>query len=241
MFKQRNKMNKYNFKFKQWFVFVTLFFLVFTCFLPFSVLAQDSDGDGYSDEEEIRAGYSPYNKEQVEVGVSDMDEDGVSDYFEYIFQTNPYDADSDGDGYSDFEEIDNAYNPLLAGESKLAVRVIIDLSEQKMDYYVNGKKWRSFLISSGKPSMQTPVGMYQIVNKSDLAWSASYGLYMPFWLGFDRNRIGIHELPIWPSGYREGEDHLGKAVSHGCIRLGVGAAEYVYNRLQVGDRIEVVE
>ena len=52
----------------------------------------------------------------------------------------------------------------------------------------------------------------------------AYGLWMPFWLGLDRGRIGIHELPVWPSGYREGEDHLGKAVSHGCIRLGVGSA-----------------
>ena len=95
--------------------------------------------------------------------------------------------------------------------------------------------WREFSISSGKPSMPTRVGEYKIVNKIEKAWSKTYGLYMPFWLGLDRGSIGIHELPIWPNGYREGSDHLGVPVSHGCVRLGIGAAEYVYNHLEVGD------
>jgi lipoprotein-anchoring transpeptidase ErfK/SrfK len=46
--------------------------------------------------------------------------------------------------------------------------------------------------------------------------------------------FGLHELPIWPNGYREGQDHLGIPVSHGCIRLGVGPAQFLYNWAEVG-------
>ena len=45
---------------------------------------------------------------------------------------------------------------------------------------------------------------------------------------------GIHELPEWPSGYKEGEAHLGIPVSHGCVRLGVGPAETMYHWAPIG-------
>lgn len=199
----------------------------------------DTDNDGYSDDNEIRAGYSPYNKNQIKSGVSDVDSDGVSDYFEYLYKTNPFSSDTDGDGYSDFIEIDNAFNPLSSQPEKLNVRVEINLNKQAMSFFVADKKWREFKVSTGKPSMPTPTGEFRVVSKIENAWSRAYGLWMPFWLGLDRGGIGIHELPVWPGGYREGENHLGQAVSHGCIRLGVGAAQYIYNHLQIGDVVTI--
>ncbi len=56
---------------------------------------------------------------------------------------------------------------------------------------------------------------------------------MPFWMNFYRG-YGIHELPYWPNGYREGEDHLGMPVSHGCVRLGIGNAEKLFNWAEIG-------
>lgn len=199
----------------------------------------DTDGDSYIDTLEIASGYSPFNPEPVKATKSDMDGDGVSDYFEYHFKTDPFSKDTDGDGYDDFTEIDNAYNPLSKNPEKLPVRVEIDLSDQTMSFFVSNIKWREFRVSTGQPSMPTPTGEFTVLNKIEKAWSKKYGLWMPFWLGFDRGGIGIHELPIWPSGYREGESSLGTAVSHGCIRLGVGAAEYVYHHLEVGAKVRI--
>lgn len=197
----------------------------------------DSDGDGYLDAVEIAAGYSPFNPQPILIVDSDVDGDGLSDFFELAFKTNPYEPDSDSDGFNDYLEIDNGYSPISIQPEKLARKIEIVLSTQRLDYYINNIKWRSFIVSTGKPSMPTPTGEFTVVNKSVKAWSKSYGLWMPFWLGLDRGRIGIHELPVWPSGYREGEDHLGKAVSHGCIRLGVGPAEYLFNRIDVGAKV----
>jgi lipoprotein-anchoring transpeptidase ErfK/SrfK len=85
--------------------------------------------------------------------------------------------------------------------------------------------------------MPTPRGTFKISNKSKKAWSKAYGLWMPYWLGLNKGRIGIHELPIWPSGYREGAGHLGKPISHGCIRLGIGPAQYLYERVATGTEV----
>ncbi len=52
---------------------------------------------------------------------------------------------------------------------------------------------------------------------------------MPYWQGLGSGRFGFHELPVWPNGYREGERNLGIPVSAGCIRLGIGPAEFLYN------------
>ena len=212
-------------------------FLIGVSYLAHGEIDLDTDGDGYSDLVEIGAGYSPYNPAPVRFGESDMDGDGLSDYFEYRFGTDPFNSDSDGDGYSDFEEINNAYDPLNPEPVKLETRVEINLSEQTLSFFVADVKFRELVVSTGKASMPTPTGEFKVVNKIPLAWSRTYGLWMPFWIGLDRGGIGIHELPYWPNGYREGSDHLGVPVSHGCIRLAIGAAEYIYNHVSVGDTI----
>ncbi len=196
--------------------------------------ASDSDGDGYADDVEIKNGWSPFNAEQVKITESDVDKDSLSDDLEIKFKTNPLLADTDNDGYSDFAEIDYAFDPLSTSTKKLAQKVEISLKKQTLTYFVSGIAWKEFSVSTGKPSMPTPTGTFTVVSKIKKAWSKTYSLWMPFWLGLDRGRIGIHELPVWPSGYREGENHLGKAVSHGCIRLGVGPAQYLFDRVDVG-------
>ncbi|MFA6513812.1 MAG: L,D-transpeptidase family protein [Patescibacteria group bacterium] len=221
------------------------------CFSPLLVSAQemptvevrslDSDNDGYSDVLEIEKGYSPFNPEPIKIEKSDMDKDGLSDYFELKFKTDSFVADTDQDGYSDFEEIDRGFNPLSSSTVKLVQKIEIILSSQKLFYYVGDQKWKEFVVSTGKKSTPTPTGNFKVANKNKKAWSKTYGLWMPFWLGLDRGGIGIHELPVWPNGYREGEDHLGKPVSHGCIRLGIGSAQYVFDRINAGTQVLIVK
>lgn len=211
--------------------------------IPLSLFAQeiDTDGDGYDDKHEIENGFSPFNPNPVKAAQSDMDKDGLNDLLELKFKTDPFKIDSDDDTYSDFKEIDFGYNPLSSSTKKINQKIEISLSKQKMTYYVGGEKWKELIVSTGKKNTPTPTGEFKIVNKSKKAWSKAYGLWMPFWLGLDRGRIGIHELPVWPNGYREGENHLGKPVSHGCVRLGVGAAQYIYDRIDIGTEVKIVK
>lgn len=116
----------------------------------------------------------------------------------------------------------------------------VNLSTQVMTIFENGLALNSFLISSGKRGMDTPKGDHQIYNKNPRPWSKQYGLYMPFWMAITADgKYGIHELPEWPSGYKEGQNHLGIPVSHGCMRLGVNSAETVYNWAEIGTKVVV--
>lgn len=215
------------------------FFIIKASAATSSSLGVDSDSDGYSDSSEIQNNYSPYNPEPVKITASDMDADSLSDFWELKFKTDPLNPDSDGDGHQDGEEIDRAFDPLSSSTKKLAQKIEINRKKQTLIYLVANQPWKEFSVSTGRPSLPTPSGIFKIVNKSQKAWSKTYKLWMPYWLGLDRGNIGIHELPLWPNGYREGEDHLGKAVSHGCIRLGIGSARYIYERAEIGMEISI--
>ncbi|NTW14325.1 MAG: L,D-transpeptidase family protein [Candidatus Moranbacteria bacterium] len=111
----------------------------------------------------------------------------------------------------------------------------VNLESQIMTIFENGEVLDAYVVSSGKKGMETPKGEYATRNKTPRAWSSAYGLYMPYWMALvSDGKIGIHELPEWPGGYKEGANHLGVPVSHGCIRLGVGPARRVYEWAELG-------
>lgn len=111
----------------------------------------------------------------------------------------------------------------------------INLKSQVMSIFEDGEVLDTYMVSSGKRGMETPQGSFTIANKTPRAWSKKYGLFMPYWMAIVRSGdFGIHELPEWPGGYKEGQNHLGTPVSHGCVRLGVGPAQRVYNFADVG-------
>ncbi|MCK5415976.1 L,D-transpeptidase [Candidatus Parcubacteria bacterium] len=197
----------------------------------------DTDGDGYSDWTELNNSYSPLMAQSFTLEENDYDNDGLSDRMELNFRTDLTNPDTDGDGYTDGEEIKNFYNPNSTNTEKLDKRIEVNIALQELSYFLDGIRMGKMIISSGRARMYTPIGHFKIENKNPKAWS-SYGLWMPHWMGFTRNgTYGIHELPIWPNGYREGEDSLGKPVSHGCIRLGVNDAEKLYNWANIGTPI----
>jgi lipoprotein-anchoring transpeptidase ErfK/SrfK len=115
----------------------------------------------------------------------------------------------------------------------------INLAKQNLSMFENGKILGTYRVSSGKRGMATPTGTFKVMSKATRAYSKKYNLYMPYWMQFTGAGHGIHELPEWKSGYKEGASHLGTPVSHGCVRLGVGPAKMVYNWSDVGTPIVI--
>lgn len=74
----------------------------------------DTDGDGYSDGEEVRAGYDPLGS-----GKLDSDSDNFPDPDERAFGTDPFNPDTDGDGFNDGDEIEAGHNPLIPAPDDL--------------------------------------------------------------------------------------------------------------------------
>ncbi len=242
----------------RYFFLILIFFLSFNTVIASSLLDSDKDGildrdeldiyktdinnhdtdnDGYSDWLELNNGYSPFKAGNIKLEESDYDNDGLTDKMELDFHTDLSNTDTDGDGFSDGVEIENGYDPLNSAPVKLSKRIEVDLSNQELHYFLGGVRLNKFIISSGINN-STPKGFFRIDEKQKKAWS-SFGLWMPFWMSFLNGYYGIHELPEWPDGRKEGENHLGLPVSHGCIRLGSENAEILYNWAEKGTLVYI--
>ena len=167
----------------------------------------------------------------------DSDNDGLSDEVETLIGSDKNKLDSDGDGYADGLELKHGYSPISVLKDKLDKKIEINIKSQTLDYFFANTKIASYKVSTGRNN-STPRGEFKIKNKVPKAWSKMAKLWMPYWMAFTvSGRLGLHELPIWPGGRREGVDHLGKPVSGGCIRLGIGAAQQIYDWTEVGTRV----
>jgi len=113
----------------------------------------------------------------------------------------------------------------------------IDLTAQRLCQVEGNTAGACYIISSGKASMPTPTGTFSVTGKDLRAFSSKYGLYMPYWQQFN-GPYGIHELPE-TNTWKEVPDHLGTPVSHGCVRLGVGPAQEVYNWTSIGTPVYI--
>ncbi len=115
----------------------------------------------------------------------------------------------------------------------------INLTKQQLSIFENGDRLGTYKVSTGKRGMATPTGTFKVLNKAGRAYSRKYNLFMPYWMAFTSAGHGIHELPEWKNGYKEGAAHLGIPVSHGCVRLGVGPAAKVYNWAEKGTPVVI--
>jgi len=131
--------------------------------------------------------------------------------------------------------IEAEYTPGLYGGKYIEV----DLSSQTLYQFEGETMVGKHSVSTGKWSTPTPIGTYTINNKDPRAYSSTYDLYMPYWMAFIGSKYGIHELPEWANGSKEGANHIGTPVSHGCIRLGVGDAGEVYDWTEIGTTVVI--
>jgi len=220
-------------------------------------LLSDSDNDSYNDSLEILNHYNPLNASRlpIEKKMSQrlsgkillaVEGDGQVWYVNPADGLRYYIPDYNtlfkmisffGRGIKSESLNQIADSSLIKDKENKSIKV--DTSKkQVLHYFLDEIEIGSFPVSSGSYSMPTPKGNFKIINKHPRAWS-SYGLWMPYWMGLETGKFGFHELPIWPSGFREGESHLGIPVSHGCIRLGIGPAEFLYNWAEIGTKVEI--
>jgi uncharacterized protein YxeA len=126
---------------------------------------------------------------------------------------------------------------LLAPAILVGRYIDIDLTNQNLYIFEDGKERGAFKVSTGLRGMNTPTGEFKVMGKYTRPWSKKYSLFMPWFIQFTNQGHGIHELPEWSGGYKEGANHLGIPVSHGCVRLGVGPAKEVYDFVEKGTAI----
>lgn len=125
----------------------------------------------------------------------------------------------------------------------------INLTKQRL-FIMNGEtKLAEYLISSGKRGTPTPSGVFYIKNKISLAQSRLFpGIWMEKWNALARTPdgggyqgYGLHRVPCFDSqcNSREPASHLGRPVSHGCVRIEDAGADWVYDNAPVGTPVNI--
>lgn len=130
---------------------------------------------------------------------------------------------------------------LLAGSASggahASVAVRIQLSRQAMNVAVDGADFATWPVSTARRGYRTPVGSYKPYALETMHYSRLYDYTpMPYSIFF-RTGYAIH-------GTTEIRN-LGRAVSHGCVRLSPGNARSLFELVQSHGRqnttIEIVQ
>jgi hypothetical protein len=92
----------------------------------------------------------------------------------------------------------------------------------------NGKLVRVVHCSTGRPSLPTPAGHFSIFLKALDWWSTTYLDWMPF-ASFFSGGDAIHGFPDVPA----------YPASHGCVRISMPEAPWVYTFMYYGAQVYV--
>jgi lipoprotein-anchoring transpeptidase ErfK/SrfK len=122
--------------------------------------------------------------------------------------------------------------------------VEVDLQNQHMWYYKEGKVVLETDIVSGKPKTPTPPGVFYIWNKERNATlrgtnddGSKYAEPVDYWMPIDWTGVGIHDSN-WQPAYG-GE--LWKTVgSHGCVNTPPGVMAELFDMVEVGTPVIVL-
>ncbi|BCV23601.1 L,D-transpeptidase family protein [Gelria sp. Kuro-4] len=106
--------------------------------------------------------------------------------------------------------------------------IVIDVPARLLYLYQGNHQEKSFPVAVGKPETPTPAGTYTIIEKIPYPG----GVFGTRWLGLSRRYYGIHGTDApWL---------LGQAVSNGCVRMHNADVEYVYDRVEVGTQVRIL-
>ena len=126
--------------------------------------------------------------------------------------------------------------------------IVIRRKSNKLFLY-NGMHYRRlFLVATGQHQYPTPLGRFSIVVKwknpwwypPDSPWAAGQDPVPPGpgnplgtrWMGLSSPGVGIHGTPS--------DGSIGYSVSHGCIRMHIPQAEWLFNHVEIGTTVFIV-
>lgn len=119
--------------------------------------------------------------------------------------------------------------------------IVVSLEDHKLALVEDGQVKKVYTVAVGKASTPSPVGTYTIARRVKNPTYWHNGKVVPSgagnpvgtrWMGLSVKGYGIH-------GTNEPRS-IGKAASHGCIRMARKDLEEMYELVGVGDTVELV-
>jgi lipoprotein-anchoring transpeptidase ErfK/SrfK len=130
---------------------------------------------------------------------------------------------------------------LSAAQAEVKREIVVSLEDRRLALVENGQVVRVYPVAVGKASTPSPVGTFTIARRVANPTYHHDGKTVPpgpgnpvgtRWMGLSARGYGIH-------GTNEPKS-IGKAASHGCIRLARADLEDLYSQVQVGDTVELI-
>ncbi|OGY81857.1 MAG: hypothetical protein A3F54_04785 [Candidatus Kerfeldbacteria bacterium RIFCSPHIGHO2_12_FULL_48_17] len=125
--------------------------------------------------------------------------------------------------------------------AQYAKYIDINISEQKLYAFENGKLVRSFLISSGIPGFESPRGEFEVFRKllnHDYRWTYGGNLsYLSY--NIPNVKYNLNFTPNYYIHYAYWHNDFGKKKSHGCINVDLTNSEWIYNWAPVGTKVKI--
>lgn len=120
--------------------------------------------------------------------------------------------------------------PGALDDSKSPPRMILSIATQRLYIVKENQVVFDTPISSAMNGFRTPPGSFTIQQKIRTGkFSNLYKCPMPFWMRIGGTEFGLHEglLP-------------GHPASHGCVRLPRESAEFIFDHVNIGTAVDVV-
>jgi LysM repeat protein len=162
--------------------------------------------------------------------------------YPWIQQANP-DAESLSVGQTLTIPSPDVMLPLPVVENK---RIIVSLSEQRVQAYENGTlKW-DWSASTGIDSSPTSPGIFQVQTHEENAYAANWNLWMPYFVGIYRPvptadfMNGFHGFPTRGGATLLWTGDLGHRVTYGCILVSTENAIALFDWAEDGVVVEIV-
>ncbi|MEB3216321.1 MAG: L,D-transpeptidase [Nostocales cyanobacterium 94392] len=128
------------------------------------------------------------------------------------------------------------------------IHLLLSIKQRRLYVYQGDVLLDSYPVAIGKPKWETPIGKFKVINMvENPAWENPFvdnkqvippGLQNPLgerWIGFwtdGRDEIGFHGT--------YNRDSVGKAISHGCVRMYNEDVRKLYELVTIGTPVTVV-
>ena len=127
--------------------------------------------------------------------------------------------------------------------------IVIETKSNQLDYYWGETLQSTFTVATGQSAYPTPIGQWEIIDlrrdpwwipPPDSKWAQGAKPIPPGpgnplgtrWMGLSAPYVGIHGTPDAAS--------LGYSQSHGCIRMAIPDAEWLFDHVQIGTPVFTV-
>ncbi len=119
--------------------------------------------------------------------------------------------------------------------------IVVSLEDRKLALVEDGLVKKVYTVAVGKPTTPSPVGTFTIARR---AVNPTYHHNGKTVLPGPSNPVGTRWMGLSISGYgihgTNEPNSIGKAASHGCIRMAKTDLEEFYELVGVGDAVEIV-